>query len=357
MRKLFILLFVIFISLFLFACETNGGNVDNNGNGNNVDENGGIEEFSPVNIDFRFKMSTTGKMNYNSNTYVATSMEDLNNIWSEEFGFSTKNFKNIDFTKESVLGISYQSNDLIDSEVMEIMRYENDVVIDLYLKTGENGKNTKFTYFLVVSNEDLSKDDNIIIKENQYEYVNVFIDAYTGGCELYEYNMIFIKGKEVELKYYSSSVSGIDMNTLKVYSGKCVFTEDLHLKLYGSKGVENDRYIMNYISNKNNIKFSDFVKLHEIEQYDYQLIENNDIVFTIDNITYTLKPSKQFSSPTYYVSKIQSNEVLFGSTYENAINILKILFNNDTVFESGSLKIELDKNGYVINLVEYFIAG
>ncbi len=354
MKKLFTLLFVLFISLFLVACETN---IDN-GNDNTVDENGGAEAFSPIDIDFNVKMSSGGRMNHNANTYIATSMEDLQNIWSDEFAFSIKTFEEIDFSKNSVLGISYQCNDLVDSEVMEIMRYESEVVIDLYLKTGDSGKNLRFTYFLIVSNEDLCKDDNIIIKENQYEYVKVVIDAYTGGCVLHNLNMIYIKGKEVELKYGWNSVAGIDMNTLKVYSGKCVFTEDMNLKLYGANGVANDRYIISYVLNKNNIKYNGFIQYHEIEQYDYQVTENNDIVFTIDKITYTLKPSREFSSSkVYYVSKVQSNEVLFGSTYENAINILKILFNNDKVFECGDIKIELDNNGYVINFDEYYIYG
>lgn len=188
------------------------------------------------------------------------------------------------------------------------------------------------------------------------EVLLTFTD-YPGGCIVMEHQERVKIGSTYSLARASEIIginSFIDLETLTIYKDSFVVTKNLDLVSYDN-GVY-DIYIYNYLFNNNDFEFISFTQLDKIKTYDYLELDNGDILVEHLDINYLFKVSEQLGGNNYYLANISANKKLFDLDYDKAIDVLKLLYGNDT-FETYLVTVKLNDNSFEIILKERTING
>lgn len=183
------------------------------------------------------------------------------------------------------------------------------------------------------------------------EVLLTFTD-YPGGCIVMEHQERVKIGSTYSLARASEIIginSFIDLETLTIYKDSFVVTKNLDLVSYDN-GVY-DIYIYNYLFNNNDFEFKSFTQLDKIKTYDYLELDNGDILVEHLDINYLFKVSEQLGGNNYYLANISANKKLFDLDYDKALDVLKLLYGNDT-FETYLVTVKLSDNSFEIILKE-----
>lgn len=332
MKKSIVLMIIILLCLMFCGCTNN-------------------EIKEKEDIEFDVKMRVIANSNLKNENMIINSYNNLQDIFGDNLSiYSYKQFDDFDFKKNVLLYINYACKKSSTLQVTEIIKDNNTFLIDMYdvkddSKNIEDAdKTVNYIYLIGVEKEKITNINEFIVIPNQYEYVKVEI-VFAEECHVNTYITYAIKNKKFNYKY-----SGIDLDTLTIYRGKCCFTEDVKLCPYYDNGVSyKDTVIENIIFENLNINFYLPILIDNLSIYDYIVNDDESIVFEDNGIVYTFVIYRWEEYELYYLKSFKTTKPLIGKTHDDTLKALKILYNNEK-FETGRVTVKILEDGY---LVEY----
>lgn len=328
MKKI-ILFILISISVFsLIGC-------------NNIEEDKVID-FEVINYQY-------GYINAKEGCKVVNSEREYEALFNGDSSF--KYYKNFDYKNYSIIYLRAQREGSFNYPIVtELKLEENKLIVDLYTKNKMDKYTSCWFIFIKVLKQDVASVEEVVYKENQYDYVTLTVDYYSGGCMGRIEKIIIPKGKKAK-----TETNLINLKTLEIYNKEIKTDEDLYLYPYKENGLD-AHFIRTYVIENNDFEFTGgYYSIGKIKGYKVVKESNSFITIEHNNIKYSFRYEQYFDNPRLYT--IESSEKLFNVNYEKAYEILSILYNNDSLFKNDLITIELTKEGYKITFPTYPIYG
>lgn len=336
MKKIVLCIYIFLFGLCLFGCDKSNRNIENEEFiGNLICQDVGISSWV-TNLDVSIK---------DNNLYIEDELQGK--LMEENIFISLWNFNKLSIVS-GFKSIITEFKD-IDKGYVASFNGESDVDKRVYIVEKDN---KKYMFFVVLT-DDLEYE----ITKGYYlnDCATLKFKDYPGGC------LAMSRQEEVKIgtnynldiiKEELSSSAFIDLETLTVYTDFIKVTTNLDLITYND-GVY-DHYIIQYLFKNEDFNFTNrSYTLEQLKNYEYQII-NDEIVISIDNVTYTFEKSMQFTE-CYYLKEIKSNRNLFHDLNE-AKRVLDILYGSSD-YKSNDINIELSNNSFIISLTERPLAG
>lgn len=336
MKKIIISIYIFLFGLCLFGCEKSNGNIKNEDFvGNLICQDVAISSWV-TNLDVSIK---------DNNLYIEDELQgELNeeNIFTSLWNFNklsiVSGFKNVITEFKD-----------IDKGYVASFNGESDVDMRVYIVEKDN---KKYMFFVVLTD---ALEYEIMKGYYLNDYATLKFSDYHGGCIVMSHQEEVKIGTNYNLsqvKEILSSSAFIDLETLTVYTDFIKATTNLDLITYND-GVY-DHYIIQYLFKNEDFNFTNrSYTLEQLKNYEYQII-NDEIIISIDNVTYTFEKSMQFTE-CYYLKEIKSNRNLFND-YNEAKSVLDILYGSSD-YQSNYISVELSNNSFIISLIERPLVG
>ena len=174
MKKI-ILFILISISVFsLIGC-------------NNIEEDKVID-FEVINYQY-------GYINAKEGCKVVNSEREYEALFNGDSSF--KYYKNFDYKNYSIIYLGAQREGSFNYPIVtELKLEENKLIVDLYTKNKMDIYTSCWFIFIKVLKQDVASVEEVVYKENQYDYVTLTVDYYSGGCMRHIEKIIIPKGQK-----------------------------------------------------------------------------------------------------------------------------------------------------------------
>ena len=205
----------------------------------------------------------------------------------------------------------------------------------------------------------LLDQDSVSVIKGYYlsNYAVLDFTDYPGGCIVLNHTEKVKMGTTYDLSYVESILGAsqyIDLETLEIYQKEIKVVKNLDLVTYNN-GVY-DIYIKRYLNSKSSL-------MHIYSKYDLQLLEDYDCtkdedgnyIVINDDVTYLFKASEQLEN-YYYLSNIKGKKIFNDLSYQETIDVLKILYGSDA-FNKYLISINISEESFEINLNEEALNG
>lgn len=263
------------------------------------------------------------------------------------------NITSFDYTNSTLILVSYEKNVKNQNVVPVGVKVVDDLlVVEVYIEDNGHSSSLFESFAIELSTKDIVGIEKAIVNENNDDYCKVTLDYYRGGCILRYTEEYVRKGKE---KVINNKF--LDLETLTIYENVVRVDHEMYLCYYDKNGIYGAR-IKEYIMKNNEYEFeSGYTTLESIQTYN--IVEENDNFIIIDyqNVKYTFKKDFDYEDKTFIsLYSIESNK-LFNKEYQEAKNILSILYNNDTEFNNDYISVSLKEDGYKLVFNDYPVFG
>lgn len=281
---------------------------------------------------------------------IANTKQEFDNLVIEEY--LEKYYEEFDYDNYSLVCFSIGMNNVFSEEqITELKVYKNSLIIDLHIKNYLKREDSVLSFIIEVAKKDVVGIQEVIVKENQYNYIALTVNFNSGGCISRVKNVYVPKNKKAHLEH-----DLINLNTLEVYKEEVVFNETMYLYNYTENGIYG-LFLRNYIMENNQYNFEiGYTSLEILETYN--IVERNDdyLVIDHDNVLYTFI-FENGDKTNLRLYAIGANNKLFNKEYQESKNILSILYNNENEFENDYISVQLDENSYKIVFETFPIFG
>lgn len=258
-----------------------------------------------------------------------------------------------DYTKNALILLSYEkSNEKQNIIPVGVKIVDDTLIVEVYVEENGDIGSLFESYAIKVSAKEVAGVEKTMVMENNDDYCKVTLDYYRGGCILRYTEEYVRKGKE---KVINNKF--LDLETLTIYENVVQVDHEMYLCYYDKNGIYGAR-IKEYIMKNNEYEFeSGFTTLESIQTYN--IVEENDNFIIIDyqNVKYTFKKAFDYEDKKFIsLYSIESNK-LFNKEYQEAKNILSILYNNDTEFINDYISVALKEDSYKLVFNDYPVFG